>query len=256
MAEMDKGGLTPFYCRVGSKKYLSRAIVAKIPDHTTYVEPFAGSASVFWRKSPSEKEVLNDLDKSIISDLRLLKKAPEDIEKYPDTSTIDLSKRVFVSTSNTLGAKLKKRLIHRCSGFSGRLVKKPSDIYRGISNRKINNIKKYKDRIKDAILISADYGKIINKYDDTSAFFFLDPPYEKSEKLGGIYAEEKDFDYDRLSAILKKIKGKFLMTINDSPKIRSLFKDFNIKPYLVKRTSEKGIGSKDRHELFISNYSI
>jgi hypothetical protein len=53
-----------------------------------------------------------------------------------------------------------------------------------------------------------------------------------------------------LATLLRLIKGKFLMTINDSPNIRRLFKGFNIKPWKVKTPWQN---TKDRDELLISN---
>ena len=54
---------------------------------------------------------------------------------------------------------------------------------------------------------------------------------------------------------LKNIKGKFLVTINDHPKVREWYKDFNIKEvevhYSVSRQSE---GRKRNKELIITNY--
>ena len=45
------------------KKKLSKRLAALLPPHRTYVEPFAGSAAVFFAKSPAEVEVLNDAEK-------------------------------------------------------------------------------------------------------------------------------------------------------------------------------------------------
>jgi DNA adenine methylase len=60
----------------------------------------------------------------------------------------------------------------------------------------------------------------------------LDPPYENTNIDFG-YAEDTDFYFERLATLLRLIKGKFLMSINDSPNIRRSFKGFNIKPWKV-----------------------
>ena len=78
----------------------------------------------------------------------------------------------------------------------------------------------------------------IYKYNNAETFFFLDQPYENTNKDFG-YAEDADFDFERLATLLRLIKGKFLMTINDSPDIRRLFKGFNIKPWKVKTPWQK-----------------
>jgi hypothetical protein len=65
------------------------------------------------------------------------------------------------------------------------------------------------------------------------------------------YAEDTDFDFERLATLLRLIKGIFMMTINDSPIIRRFFKGFNTEPWKVKTTWKN---AKDRDELLISSY--
>src|SRR5215475_6718489 len=56
---------------IGGKNRLARTLIALFPKHTTYVEPFAGGAQVFFHKPPSEVEVLNDLDGEIVNFFRI-----------------------------------------------------------------------------------------------------------------------------------------------------------------------------------------
>ncbi|MCK6589712.1 MAG: DNA adenine methylase, partial [Polyangiaceae bacterium] len=64
------------------KKRLADRLVAMLPAHKTYVEPFAGSAAVLFAKEPAEVEVINDADLEIADAYRLLKKlTPEGLSK-------------------------------------------------------------------------------------------------------------------------------------------------------------------------------
>lgn len=49
----------------GSKWKIANKIISLIPEHHTYVEPFFGSGAVFFRKTPSNIETINDLDNDI-----------------------------------------------------------------------------------------------------------------------------------------------------------------------------------------------
>ncbi|MCL2790683.1 MAG: hypothetical protein FWD79_08565, partial [Desulfobulbus sp.] len=65
----------------------------------------------------------------------------------------------------------------------------------------------------------------------------------------------EDQDFLDLADVLAGIKGRFVMTINDTPKIREFFRRFAIEEvelkYSVSRKEESR--SKTRTELFISN---
>src|ERR1700694_5954913 len=56
---------------IGGKNRLAAQIISVLPEHTTYVEPFAGGAQVFFHKQPSQVEVLNDLDFDVVNFFRV-----------------------------------------------------------------------------------------------------------------------------------------------------------------------------------------
>lgn len=64
---------------VGGKSRLRKQIIALLPEHTCYVEPFAGAAWVLFGKPPSNVEILNDIDQDLITFFRVVKEQPEDL---------------------------------------------------------------------------------------------------------------------------------------------------------------------------------
>src|SRR5947199_68760 len=46
---------------MGGKAVLARQIVALLPPHDTYVEPFLGGGAVFLAKKPAISEIINDI---------------------------------------------------------------------------------------------------------------------------------------------------------------------------------------------------
>jgi DNA adenine methylase len=58
--------LRPPIKRHGGKAYLARRIVALMPEHRVYVEPFIGGGSVLLNKRPADREIAGDLDAGLI----------------------------------------------------------------------------------------------------------------------------------------------------------------------------------------------
>ncbi|MBF0171760.1 MAG: DNA adenine methylase, partial [Nitrospinae bacterium] len=63
----------PFFPWMGGKRRLADRIIKSFPDHTCYVEPFAGGAAVFFLKPPSKAEILNDVDGEIVNLYRVVR---------------------------------------------------------------------------------------------------------------------------------------------------------------------------------------
>src|SRR5437773_12135675 len=67
---------------IGGKNRLANRIISLLPEHTTYVEPFAGGAQVFFHKQPSKVEVLNDLNGDIVNFFRICQWHHEELLRY------------------------------------------------------------------------------------------------------------------------------------------------------------------------------
>ena len=94
------------------------------------------------------------------------------------------------------------------------------------------------------------------KHDGANTFFYLDPPYEKSDNL----YHHDSIDYEKFVQRLHGLKGKFLLSMNDSKEVRQLFKGFKMTKVNVLGGGQQDpsdiarIGRGSRAELFISNY--
>jgi DNA adenine methylase len=261
---MEGGDLKPFFSRQGNKFLLRDRIIPFIPPHKRYVELFAGSGAIFFNKDKAEENILNDLDKTTYNNFRLIKSAPTDMSSYSniDISTVDKVKQFYtkhINAKNTTPVQLILNKVISSTGFSGKPVPNVNGIYKTFEiKRSVDRLPEYKEKLKGAKILNQDYAKVVDKYDSKDTFFFIDPPYENTDKSFK-YAEDEDFDFQRLERTLRSIKGMFFMTINDSKRIRDLFKGFYIKPVNVYaawgNNTESKIG-KVRKELFITNYKI
>ena len=91
-----------------------------------------------------------------------------------------------------------------------------------------NDINDYKLDIKADKVHHLDYKEIFKMYDSEDTVFYLDPPYYKKEHL---YENSENFDHEQLRDEIKKLKGKVILSYEDRPYIRRLYKDFNIHLY-------------------------
>jgi DNA adenine methylase len=258
-----EGGVTPLICRVGSKQRFVDMLTAMIPPHETYVEPFVGSGAVFFAKDPSKKEVLNDLSKEVIGTYALVKQVSSNPSDYPNVDSIQKARAFWKGRQSSKEAKLVRSIIGFCSGWMSKPVKTESAILRAPPlERRLKNIDEYKERLRGVILRNQDYEKVMREFDGKTTFFFCDPPYQETSKGIG-YAQQNEFDFERFAKVCRGLKGKVLITINDSPSLREMFRGFHIQPIVIGGTGKKGtkkdmttIGSKDRKELLISNYPL
>src|SRR6185369_8958134 len=67
---------------IGGKNRLASKIISLLPEHTTYVEPFAGGAQVLFHKPPSKVEVLNDLNGEVVNFFRVCQWHHDELLRY------------------------------------------------------------------------------------------------------------------------------------------------------------------------------
>ena len=242
--------MNPIFCRLGSKKLSAKEIIKYFPAHETYVEPFVGSGAIFFRKEKVKNEVVNDLDKTLISAYNLLKSVNESqFERFKSLKTLKQKQDFVNSTPRDRVDKLYQHILQSCNTFSstgkGKLYQNHHQF------KKIKNIENYKSRLRGTKILNQDYKKVLKNYDSSKTLFYLDPPYENSK---GLY-EESDMDYEELERSVRSLKGFVAISMNDSPNIRRIFKDYHI----VKISETQGtriIGSKStsRVDILIMNY--
>jgi DNA adenine methylase len=223
------------------------------------VELFAGSGAIFYNKEKAEENILNDLDKKTIANFRLIQKAPTDPAKYNNPTSLRAMKHFFDHHGDSIAEKIILEKMRTCSGYMSHPITSSKGIYQVTRvDRILRHLADYQEKLKGVKYETRDYEAVVKKYDSPDTFFFIDPPYENTSKSFG-YAQDKDFDFERLREVLDKIRGDFLMTINDSPRIRQLFKGFHIKKMAVPNNYSHTKNSKQkafRPELLIANYKI
>src|SRR5712692_6420894 len=220
---------------IGGKNRLAKKIIAMLPEHITYVEPFAGGAQVLFHKPPSNVEVLNDLDFDIVNFFRVCQWHYEEFVRYlrfclvsrklhelhletnPATLTdIQRAGRFFYLQNNSFGGLILKQKFHYG-------VTQPSNYN---PTRIPEIIEQTHKRLQRVQIESLPYERVIEKYDRPTTVFYLDPPYWERKLYKFNFTEE---DFIAMEQRLHRVKGKFILSLDDHPKVRELFKAFRIE---------------------------
>ena len=252
---------------VGGKRLLRKTIAPLIPqDIKSYIEPFGGGAWVlFYKDKWADLEIYNDLDSRLVNLFRIVKYHPNAFKE--EVKYLLGSREMFFQFLNgTFFTDIQKAvqfyfLITRSFGGKGSsfgTVKKSSG---GASKSQKNVLEKVDaihERLDKVMIENRDFETLIKQYDFEDALFYCDPPY--SQGCGYDVTTTKDFDHERLREILGNIKGRFLLSYDDSPKIRELYKGFEMieveRLNGINNRSDVENRKKIFKELLIANYPI
>ena len=250
--------LKPPISRMVGKSKLRKTIIEMIPEHSCYIELFFGAGWVYFGKEPSKVEVINDIDKELINLFKMIKYHAPEIERQLE---YEFSGRdVFEEYKHCTLEYLTE--IHRAVRFlyliSQSFAGKGKDFGYGTTSRPKPQIfykdvlDDLKERLRNTYVENLSFEKIIDKYDREHSFFFCDPPYFETAGYGNEFGEKEHL---LLRDKLKGMKGKFLLTINDHPKVREWYEGFNIKEVEVNYSISRKEEARGRYkELIITNY--
>jgi site-specific DNA-adenine methylase/ADP-ribose pyrophosphatase YjhB (NUDIX family) len=263
--EVEKG-VRQLFGSPGGKSRLAGLIVGLIPEHRTYVEPFAGGAAVLFAKSPetSEREVLADKDPDIAFVYRTAKGLSDaDVKKLQEMKW-DIRRFEAVKNSepkDDLGKFYRWLYLRKLS--YGKLGSTPDtgEKERHSEYEANPNFEGIRERLQGVTIRHADWHKALNEFDSKDTFFFLDPPYPETRR--GASRDELLWSWDDLAELarrLKSVKGKWLLTLKDDPRARAFFKGYEMRIVTVGTTFDSGedesVSRQKRRELFVANYRL
>ena len=252
---------------VGGKRLLRKKIEPLIPtDIKSYLEVFGGGAWVlFYHDKWADLEVYNDLDGRLVNLFRIVKYHPNALKE--ELQYLLGSREIFMQFLNTEGITDIQRaasflfLISRSFGGKGDTfgcVKKSTGGACKSQGNVLLKIDAICKRLDKVMVENRDFEKFIKQYDHEDAFFYCDPPY--SYGAGYYTTSTKGFEHERLRETLGNIQGRFLLSYDDSPKIRELYEGYEM--IAVERLNGiNNIQGEDRKnkmfkELIIANYPI
>lgn len=83
------------------------------------------------------------------------------------------------------------------------------------------------ERLNSVVVENLPYQRCFENYDSKDSFFFIDPPYLNAPTKA--YKGFTESDMRELRKKIRKLKGQWLLTVDDSALNRDLFSDCEIR---------------------------
>lgn len=247
----------------GSKGNMANNIISLMPIHKSYLEPFFGSGAVFFKKSPSKIETINDLDDDIVNLFQVIRKWPEELQ-----SAISLTPYSRAEYNNAFKKNINDDEVERARKFMIRSLQ--SHGFRlneksGWKNDVQGREKSYcvshwcdipriislaTERLRQVQIEQMDAVELIKRFNYENVFIYLDPPYVLSTRTRKQYNHEmSDEDHIVLLETILQSKAKIMISGYYSDLYNEYLKDWNVMEF--KATAEHGL---KRTEVLWMNY--
>lgn len=248
----------PIFSWQGGKRWLVKELLPLIPDHKMYVELFCGGGALLCAKQPSQAEVINDNNRELVSLYRVVKAHPDELIKELDWC---LNSRVeFYDYKEQRGLtdiqRAARWFLRMKNGFGGaphQFGRSRTGCGAAFSSKagKLALLRAMNKRLDKVVIEDLDWKKCIELYDSKNAVFFCDPPYTTGLVHYGAWTTD-DLAHFRETG-LDQMKGTWILTIDDTPANRGLFRDCILQTH--QRSSginrKPGEGASVYHELII-----
>jgi DNA adenine methylase len=245
---------------IGGKRRLADRIIPLFPPHQCYVEVFAGGAALYFlRPVAADTEVLNDINGDLVRLYRVLKyHLQEFIRQFefgitsrqifewekstrPETLTdIQRAARFFYLQHVAFGAKVAGQnygTVTEGGSFDiTRIGENLTAAWRRLGGTNIENL---------------PWRDCVERYDRPHTFFYMDPPYWETEGYGVPFPFQEYID---MASLMRSMKGKAMVSINDHPEIRTAFDGLHMLEIDIAYTLAKGAPSARSGELVITNW--
>ena len=229
----------------GGKWRAAETILAHMPDHRCYVEPFGGSAAVLMQKKRVAAECYNDLDGRIVNIFRILQDPNKaellrrrcyftpfsraEYERFyePAEDEIDDAWKIIGLSFFGHGSDAATRSCR--TGFRAKL----SDGRALPASEWANwteEVPAFIERLRGIVIEQRDAIEVIERFDKEDTLFYVDPPYlheTRSAYRGGpshgYRFELSDEGHEALAKKLCELKGMVLLSGYCSPLYEKLY---------------------------------
>lgn len=219
----------------GGKRWLVKELLPMIPKHRMYVELFCGGGALLCAKAPSAAEVINDRNSELVNLFRVVKYHLEPLLQELDWNLN--SRAEFYDHKEQRGLtdiqRAARWFLRMKNGFGGApdhfgTAKQGGGAAFTSKEGRIALLRAFNRRLDKVVIENLDWKECVNYYDSKTAVFFCDPPYTTGEAAYGAWTID-DLAQFRTEG-LDQMRGTWILTIDDTPANRALFRDCFISP--------------------------
>lgn len=218
----------------GGKRRLLKEILPLIRPHTCYVEAFGGGLAVLLAKERSKIEVVNDINRDLVSLYRcaqfhldalcteiewtLNSRANQaDFLAQPGLTELQRAARFLCRNKVCFGGNMSSYAVQKVSGGGATVSRAGTlELLKGVSAR-----------LDKVSVEELPYERLFKNYDAPGTFWFLDPPYLHA-KIDA-YAGWNEAQMTEFAERVHALQGDWVVTVDDSPLNRGLFARHDIQ---------------------------
>jgi DNA adenine methylase len=224
----DNEPIKPILKYPGAKWSRAKWIISHFPEHKIYLEPFCGSAAVFFNKSKSDHEILGDADGNIINLLSVLRRrGPELAYQIDLTPWAEAEYEQCEKAHSGTGDELEdaRRFLVRCWQAHGTQFGKKSNTWRHRGIKGSASTTELWQKVPDRLMIAARRLKdaeirnrpaleLIEYYNHPDCLIYADPPYVKSTRKSVEHYkfEMTNEQHIQMLEVLKRHQGSVILS--------------------------------------------
>jgi len=254
---------------LGGKRNLAKRICALIDadaragGHNTYAEPFVGMGGIFLRRTSRPRaEFINDRQREVYNLFRILQEhyvAFLDLMRFQITTQANFERLVAVDPETLTDLQRAARFLFlQRTAFGGKVSGRnfgiSADRPARFSLTTLEpDLEALHERLSGVTVTCMDFAAFIDRIDHKGALFYLDPPYFGCEGDYGrdLFGRDR---FEQLADQLGRLKGRFILSLNDVPEVREIFGRFRMEEVTTAYTIGNAAGARRaRGEVVISN---
>ena len=106
-------------------------------------------------------------------------------------------------------------------------------------------------RLANVVIEHLPWQECLQRYDRAGTLFYLDPPYWQTEGYGVAFGMEQ---YEQMAALMRSMKGRAVLSINDHPDIRRVFHGLPLVSLQLEYSMARQHTGKKSGELIIKSW--